>query len=1490
MNSLRLGPALTLLVLLLVPSVSAENSPLPPGEPEDLAIAVAPSGHLMVSYIVAYPMSSLAAAADAIRDTTEGSAVLLLNVRRMASNGTAFLEVAGQPSEARVNSIVRAFASATGLRFETSGSTGQFIATVTWGDVVRTVEALKPATVGGFSPNLRREFLERFEEVTVVVSVSKMRWGVTTSLEVRLLRQLQFPSGAREHVIDVLRELGVSDLRPARGAMLNVILMPPFGAQKFNYEVTPRSISLRPIAEGVDAHFAMLNGSSVITSLRFGFTYAFGSGALRDLPTDFLTFVERIERAAALVNRTSTPLPAPTTPPGQRPVPSDEGTEEAPETETPDAGTVERAPAGGPMEALRRVLPPIEGAGRTIQIDPLHLLVIVVSAASFLAFASLYVRGRGPSKKGAASLVVVLLITLSLVLPIMAISAVRAERASGGLESILEVEQFHPGGAPSDLEIPLLFPGFKRIDKVSKTFISFEEINVVATPGLHSPYVPQGFEKLLATLGMDLRLIQMAGLIFGGGLNPLGMFKGMTVAHGATSVFLVNEDVGANVFVTFKAKPSGTLKSLLNVINTVYRIGYALYHSTICFPGDGCLHPIGWGMMVASSLAAVALALIAPGFMVYALASYPVVVNNELYATFSFKDGKFAEDEERLWLAEERYMVSLAILIMILRAPTLSGWRGAEGLTDIPLTASFHVTSDADSGWRLTDFLGIYSGDRGLKVTVDFKDALGIFGLFESLFGLFQGAWSSLASHVAGSLSEQESVLRQIAFELRSLVRVNALLDSPVSKLDRAVTLLADARLKLGARNCQGAQQNVDGARASIRSAIQDLQPLVSDSGLGHLIRHYINELEKVEASLSEYTEQLDGLCAPYNFSAEPPTDPESIPDERKLTLTFIVLSATPMVTEAVHYKTSSTLSLRAYWGWNPLPGIAYGLERTVREIFRVARLTAYNALDRLDEAVDFIASEVAGELTRPLNALVGGLIGGPLGDLSGALSQILGPIRSLLEGVRGFLTGLKDAITGFLDNIVNQIRNFVNLIKQTITSLVNQLVSAISGLISSVVGALLGPIMNMVSQLFRGFGLLGDILAGVIRDMITNFVNELISGFVQEILNGLMQPVNQLINGLDQLVNRILEPINRIKEALTRWHDQIVSTIDRWLGDILNPLNNVLSVAKSDLANGQISGLVTAALREFLSGMTRPVRESVEEAVRKLNEAERKILGSLIRIRDSMIHLNNMLRVPIIGRGGVLQATIADLGESAASDDYGRLGSITIDTRPLKLMPGWYHQYEMVLHPVGGGPSAPIPADFTLLFGPLEEIRELFDAPPPSVVPVKVNEIGPALRGWSVDVVILGDPKRPVVPGASATARLFVVKSDGTVEVKGLGDLTGTLIAPFCPFPIENNPLLAPFCPWPIEQGPMIAPFVPFPIERETLIAPFAPWPIEGGPLLSPFAPWPIEYSVGVLETPYNDPSARAVPRILVPADTMTGPVLISPFVPFPIEQTARG
>ncbi|MEN3047696.1 MAG: hypothetical protein ABDH63_02815 [Candidatus Caldarchaeales archaeon] len=1474
MKTSRLPLALALLALLAVPAV-AENSPLPPGESEDLAVAVAPSGHLMVSYIVAYPIGSLNAVAEALRPTSDGSAVLFISAKKLANNGTAFLEVAGVADEARVGGVARTFASVTGLRFEGTGQTGQFVASATWRDLMRVVEALRPATDGGFSPHLKKELLERFDEATVVISVSRMGWGVTTSLEVRLLKKLQVQSDAREHSVDVLRELGVSELRPARGALLNVILMPPFGTQRFNYEVTPRSVSLRPVAEGIDAYFAMLNGSSVITSLRFGFAYEFGSGALRDLPTDFLKFVERIERAAALVNRTSPPPPASPASPGQEPRPSDEGAEESPEPETPDTGIVDRSPAGGPTEALRRMLPPVEGAGRTVQIDPLHLMVIVVSATGFLAFASLYVRGRGLSRKGAASLVVLLLITLSLALPVLAISAVRAERASGGLESILEVEQFHPSGAPSDLEIPLLFPGFKKIDKVSKTFISFEDINVVATPGLRSPYVPQGYEKLLATLGIDLRLIQVAGLILGGGLNPLGMFKGMTVAHGSTSVFLVNEEVGANVFIAFKARPSSTLKSMLNVINSVYRVGYALYHSTVCFPGDGCLHPIGWSMMVASTLAAVALALIAPGFAVYALASYPVVVNDELYATLSFKDGEWAKDKERLWLAEERYMVSLAILIMILRAPTLSGWKSSENLADIPLTASFHVSSDADSGWKLTELLGVYSGDRGLKVSVDFKDALGIFELLESLFGLFQGAWSSLVSHVAGSLSEQESVLRQIASELRSLKVGNELLVGAASKLDRAVTLLADARLKLGARNCAGALQNVEGARTSIRSAIQDLQPLASDSGIGAVIQHYIRELERVEASLAEYTEQINGLCAPYNFSAEPPTDPETIPDERKLTLSFIVLSATPMVTEAVHYKSSSTISLRAYWGWNPLPGIAYGLEKTVREIFRFAKTVAYNELDRLDGAVNSIAGEVAGTLSRPLDALVGGLVGGPLGDLAGALNQVFGPIKSLLEGIKGFLTGIKDAITGFLDNIVNQIKSVVNMIKQLITSLVNQLVSAINNLISSVVGAILGPILSMVDSLFQGFGIFGKLLAGVIKDMITNFVNELINDFIQEILDGLLKPINELISGLDQLVNKIIEPINKIKEALTRWHDQIVSTIEGWLNNILNPLSNVLSAAKADLANGQISSLVTAALREFVSGMTRPVRGAVEEAVRKLNEAERKILGSLIRIRDSMIYANNMLRIPIIGRGGVLQATILGLGESAASDDYGRLGTIAVDTRPLKLKPGWYDQYELVLH-AAGDPSAPIPADFTLLFGPLEEVRELFDAPPPSVVPVKVNEIGPALRDWSVDVVILGDPKRPVVPGASATARLFVTKSDGTVEVKGLGDLTGTLVAPFFP--------------WPIEQGELIAPFFPFPIERDALVAPFFPWPIEQGELMAPFFPFPIEYSVGVLESPYSDPSARAVPRILVPADTMNGPVLISPFFPWPIEQTARG
>jgi hypothetical protein len=114
-------------------------------------------------------------------------------------------------------------------------------------------------------------------------------------------------------------------------------------------------------------------------------------------------------------------------------------------------------------------------------------------------------------------------------------------------------------------------------------------------------------------------------------------------------------------------------------------------------------------------------------------------------------------------------MVSLAILIMILKAPTLSGWKGAKSLADIPLTASFHVSSDADSGWTLTALLGAYSGDRGLKVGVDFRDALGIWELFKILSTSFSSAWSGIVSVVSGSLNEIAATLQQAEIALETL-------------------------------------------------------------------------------------------------------------------------------------------------------------------------------------------------------------------------------------------------------------------------------------------------------------------------------------------------------------------------------------------------------------------------------------------------------------------------------------------------------------------------------------------------------------------------------------------------------------------------------------------------------------------------------------------------------------------------------------------------
>jgi len=1468
---------LAVLALLMLMQPALSQSPLPAGESEDLTVAVLPDGTLSFWYAAAYPISALNRSATTVKELGLNGATLSVFFDGSEGPFTLQLDVYGDSvTEKAATDLAASIGKDLNLKLTLNSSTGSsylFTSRLTLTELRKLISELKPLTKsGGFAQHIDTDYLRRFKGAHIVVEIVRMRWGVSTSFEVRAFGDQVKPSGDR-YTVDVLKLLGVSELKASEGALLNVMVVPPLGSKSVAYEVSPSGIAVRELVQGMGTLYVQLHGGDYLRRFVVEFSYNGTSvGSLLGKLSDFMAFVDELERTGSLLNRTSHMRPTPTGGSTGLPRNPEETNETAPEASTAPAGTPEGTDTiTSPTRDRVGSLPPVSGPeGRGTSIDPLLILGLAVLAVGIIAFGTLYVnRGLRVAAKGAAVVTFSLLLITAIVLPVLFIGTAYGQQGKGGLEPLVEVEQFIPGGAPPDLEIPLLFPAFKQIDKISKTFISFEEIKVLATPSLYAPYTPQGFQKLLATLGIDLRLIQAAGLILGGGLNPLGMFKGLTLAHGGTSAFITGEAAGANVYMVFKAKPTSTLQSMLDVINTVYKIGYALYHSTICIPDDGCVHPIGKSMMITAILAAVYLAITAPGFMVYAYASYPSLVN-DLYITWGAVDGPVVENKERVWLAENRYMVSLAILIMILRAPTLSGWRGSKGLADIPLTASFHVSSDADSGWKITQFLGVYSGDRGLKVAVDFRDAMGIWGLFQVLSTAFSSTWSSMAGIIAGSLNEVEATLMQAKIALgyvRGALDAMSYIISAINKIDNAQRILSDARVKLTNYNCAGAVQSVNGAKESISSAIGDLQNAIRvDRRLEDLLNPVIQQLQRTLGSLEEFDEKLNGVCAPLNFRADPPSDPESLPDEQKMTLTFLVFTATPLATQVINSKGSSVIKLRAYYGWNPFPGIVQGVAVSVRSVFVTVRDIAYNTLDQLSSATSTIGDLVEPDLNTGIDGLLGNLGSSFAGELAGALNQIFGPLLNMVNDVKSALTSLKDRLINFLDRITEQIRAVFETIKNLIRNLVNQLVSAITNLISSVAGAIvnaiLGPLINgLVQPLVSQFNFIGQMIAQVIMDMITNYIKELINQFIQEIIDDLLKPINELMSNIDQLVSKILEPINAIKQKINEWHQQIISAIDGWMNQLLGPIYNVLSVVKLDLGNlpgsgesARVGSSVKSIIGEFTSGALSKARNKVEDAVRKLNEQERKILGALVRVRDAMIFASSMIRIPIIGRGGMMQATLLEIGESAASDDYGHLGTIVVPHDTVKPVAGWYNEFTLVLHPVGG--VVPFSADYSYVAPFLQDLIDLVNAPPPSVLWVKVNEVGPVLRGNTIDIAILGDPKRPSVPGGRESSRVYVALPDGTVRQLSLDSLP--TIRPY-DWSSSAETLLGPFFPFP-PAGPLLAPFFPFPMD-----------------------PPPVALNVNVFEVPVEDPSARSVPRVLVPADTATGTVLLAPFFPFP-------
>jgi hypothetical protein len=1494
---------LTLAILLLYTSVATASAvkTLPPGVPETLAVSFLPDGTAMVWYHVAYPIEALEETAQLVAKTTAEGATLTILVTPSTETYPAQLEVFGQNLDAvNASTIATAFGKALDIPLTSSkvldGYT-TYTATIDRGKLARLIEELRPQTrEGGFSPYVDMGYLNRFQWAQVLVEIVKTGWGVATSFEVR---GYGVNASVRGDIYEmsVVESLGVSELKPSKDGYLNVIFILPPDSKLVSYRLSPGELKPSSITSSLDSLYLQLQGNLYIREFAVKFEYRpVGIDSLFKQLTAITSSAEEIKKLAPIENKTSDIPPLLLDKLGKQlaGVVLDKKTSVNVVNVT---ATTEPKAVGEKEVHGGWSLPRLFSLENLSRIDPPIILMVAPLASALMVFTVVYVRG-GPRRasKGAAAATLAVMLFTSTVTPLLTVRAVLAEQAGGGLEPLLEVEQFIPDGAPEDLEIPLLFPAFQKIDAITRTFINFTDVMVFATPSLRAPYNPKEVDLVLATIGIDPRFIELAkelvtsaGLVLSGKQSPLDLFKRLSLVHKGTSAFLPHEDVGANVYIVFKAKPTKTLETILIAINVVYLIGYYL---------RPFLAMIGLAIMIAAIIAAVALAMVASVFKVSAYASYPTSVNS-LRTAWVFENG-LAKATERKWLSEERFMISLPILVFILSAVTSEFLKKKEELKkladQLPLTASFHISSKADSGWTLTSLLGFYSGENGLWVGIDFRDAALVGSLFESLTNWFKNERSELVKETAKQidkireeLSHKEGKLNSALLDLGlilpklalnmidfgiagKIINAQAKIFSAQLKIDGAKDRLSNAKGKI--ENCEfnEAQRFIQDAQNYILVAIKDLESAIGELGsarndlesiLANLpkpaeenkeledrrknIQELINDINRVISNLNATKDDLsnirNGLGEFSQRLGNVPPELCSLPDSKEepkepqkpwIKLAYVVLPATPLVTKAEHAKDQTNLTLRAYYGWNPMPQIVQATALKVRESFETIREISYNRLDKFSSVTSAIQT-----LAAPLNKGIEGILGGVKSE--NAPKELLGPLQNFYEKIE---KELYDLITNSLDSFFDKLKD---IIIEFSSETLEKMIESITGYFVNATKDWIGKEWNWIlDKLLDHFKLRVFDLSKIISKMILSLIGNFIEIDLEEEINNMNKKIEGEIDKLKKITSDFIE---KIKE---KWDQIVTDFVEKRLDTIHKVLFDVkLRITKmSDSGGLNIGTTLLDVTNNFMSSLSKGGGTAVE-AVRKLNGVEREILGVFIKARDATTYLSSLIRIPILGREGKLQATIIGLGNSTVSDNDGYLGTIVIPHSQLKSVAGWYNEYPLVLHPAGL--TAPIPADYSLISPEIEELRDSLGAAPPSVLWVKVNEVGPVLKGGRIEIAILGDPTRPSAPHGT---KILVYRHDGSVEKKNLGDL---------PFIGSSNPS---------SVGGGFAPYIPFPIGQQSLKGLDA---LEPGSLM-------VSYYVSVFEEEHvEDPSARAVPRILVPADTATGTLLVIPYLPFP-------
>jgi len=958
--------------------------------------------------------------------------------------------------------------------------------------------------------------------------------------------------------------------------------------------------------------------------------------------------------------------------------------------------------------------------------------------------------------------------------PLMPLVAKNVNEQFIGSEFFFTPRQFEANSdAIREYNLNIVIPSYKHI--AQEGFLLHFDAHIVATTAIKRPYNLVNPWDIISMVGFDRRVADLAIWLGNSGGDLFGFLKEMVVHTGATSTFIPGEMVGVNTWILFTAEPTEIVDTFTKILRILFEIGKNLI-------GTKILAPIGIALITIALVSAAILAFLVSHVFIRVSASYPFKVGNRV-VSIGYEKGQPKLDGP-LTLHADKLIYSIPVIIDVISKVLteepirISNEKPIRISKLVPLTAFIQVPSDSNSGWVIQDHIYIFSADNGVKVAFQFHDIASIWaGIVENIkdeiINKANKQWEELHGKIRNSLKEilnrvKEKLDKMYDGELPPDPSPNDVAKIGVKQLPelwkkqveiipetdlkppypKNVTIkptsypvpqivnsfkqdieqirdrLRDAVGKVESGKCGEAESLTSEARAGLNSAKNKIGALPIPPMTNEELKKYIitswnppnnfwgenPEYPKLKQQwerewrerTQNWTDTLDGAIKALEelfkrengqesyFSKlckghDKPTGEDVAKHE--MYLIFVVFSATPAISDEVVYSpTHATITLRAYYGWNPMPGIIQAIIDRVRGIFNIARAIIYNGLPRATVLLNNLqnkVNEIIGDSTLTIKVLL---------DLF---------LKSVIET-------MLSAIQDLIQKIIKEFMNKLTDIKNKMADLESEISKAISDA-SSLELLNLNKVISMV---------IGKIVELIASTIIENFKNEIEKLF------------NRIENRINSIIDEILDKINNLKMNIRETLDSVLNYIDTFADDINGEMTDldkdvrdVLAVVQSKIGSGNAKDLA--------------------EALEYLNRAEAFILSKLYYIRDLTIYINNVFRLPIIGRDGYLKARIIGFEKVGVSDHEGNLGSFIIEYGKLRNLPGWFSETYIILWMEDS--EVPVPVDFSLIpnVGPeIENLRKFFGAESysPSVVPLKIYEVAPLVDGVSVKLVNLGD------------------------------------------------------------------------------------------------------------------------------------------------------